>query len=351
MQLTLTSSPHKHSHKTLSSIMLRVSLAAGLGILVQTYFFGFGVLIQLTLAIATALVTEAFVVKLRKRNIKMALSDYSAVLTAVLLAISIPPLAPWWIIVIGTAFSIIFVKQLYGGLGFNIFNPAMAGYVLLLISFPVQMTAWLPPSSLALYQLSFFDELNVIFMGVTSTGLDLEQLRLGLDGISMATPLDSLKTDLTKGLTISESMQNPIFGSFAGIGWQWVNLAYLIGGLYLLKARIINWHIPVSILASLAVCASVGYLLHPGVSAGPSHHLFSGATMLAAFFIATDPVSASTTNRGRLIYGALIGLLIYLVRTYGGYPDAVAFSVLLLNMAVPLIDYYTQPKVYGAKDK
>ena len=146
-------------------------------------------------------------------------------------------------------------------------------------------------------------------------------------------------------------MQNPIFGSFAGIGWQWVNLAYLIGGLYLLKARIINWHIPVSILASLAVCASVGYLLHPGVSAGPSLHLFSGATMLAAFFIATDPVSASTTNRGRLIYGALIGLLIYLVRTYGGYPDAVAFSVLLLNMAVPLIDYYTQPKVYGAKDK
>ena len=351
MQLTLTSSPHKHSHKTLSSIMLRVSLAAGLGILVQTYFFGFGVLIQLTLAIATALVTEAFVVKLRKRNIKMALSDYSAVLTAVLLAISIPPLAPWWIIVIGTAFSIIFVKQLYGGLGFNIFNPAMAGYVLLLISLPVQMTAWLPPSSLALHQLSFFDELNVIFIGITSNGLDLEQLRLGLDGISMATPLDSLKTDLTKGLTISESMQNPIFGSFAGIGWQWVNLAYLIGGLYLLKARIINWHIPVSILASLAVCASVGYLLHPGVSAGPSLHLFSGATMLAAFFIATDPVSASTTNRGRLIYGALIGLLIYLVRTYGGYPDAVAFSVLLLNMAVPLIDYYTQPKVYGAKDK
>lgn len=351
MQLSLSSSPHKHSHKSLSELMLKVAFAASLGVACQAYFFGFGVIIQLLLAIITAIAAEAFVLKLRKRNIKSALSDYSAVLTAVLLAISIPPLAPWWVIVIGTAFAIIFVKQLYGGLGFNLFNPAMAGYVLLLISFPVQMTTWSPPIELAFNQHTLLDEISVIFTGITQSGLTTEQLRLGVDGVSMATPLDTLKTSLSKGLTTSESLQNPIFGELAGIGWQWVNLGYLIGGVYLLKARVINWHIPVSFLASLAICASIGVMFHPGVSTGPVLHLFSGATMLAAFFIATDPVSASTTNKGRLIYGALIGLLVYLIRTYGGYPDAVAFSVLLLNMAVPLIDFYTQPKVYGAKEQ
>lgn len=351
MQLSLTSSPHNHSHKSLSTIMLKVCLATSLGIVCQAYFFGFGVLIQLLLAITTAVVAEALVLKLRKRDIKTALSDYSAVLTALLLAISIPPLAPWWVIVIGTAFAIIFVKQLYGGLGFNLFNPAMAGYVLLLISFPVQMTTWSPPLELAFNQHSLLDEISVIFTGITQSGFTTEQLRLGVDGVSMATPLDSLKTGLSKGLTTSESLQSPIFGEFAGIGWQWVNVAYLLGGIYLLKSRIINWHIPVGFLASLAICASIGVVFHPGVSTGPILHLFSGATMLAAFFIATDPVSASTTNRGRLIYGAAIGLLVYIIRTYGGYPDAVAFSVLLLNMAVPLIDYYTQPKVYGAREQ
>lgn len=351
MQLALASSPHKHSHKSLGALMLKVCIAASLGIVCQAYFFGFGVFVQLTLAILTAIACEAFVLKLRNRAIKPALTDYSAVLTALLLAISIPSLAPWWVIVIGTAFAIIFVKQLYGGLGFNLFNPAMAGYVLLLISFPVQMTSWLPPSELALHHITFIDELHVIFTGNTASNLTLEQLRYGVDGISMATPLDTLKTDLGNGLTVSESMSSPIFSNFAGIGWQWVNIAYLVGGLYLLKARVINWHIPVSFLVSLTVCASLGIIFQPGVSAGPLLHLFSGATMLAAFFIATDPVSASTTNRGRLIYGALIGAFVYLIRTYGGYPDAVAFSVLLLNMAVPLVDHYTQPKVYGAKER
>jgi electron transport complex protein RnfD len=331
--------------------MLRVSLAASLGVACQVYFFGYGVLIQLVLAIISALIGEALVLKLRKRPVMKTLGDYSAILTAVLLAISIPPLAPWWIIVTGTLFSIVIVKQLYGGLGFNIFNPAMAGYVLLLISFPVQMTSWIPVNDIALNSISLLDELSIIFTDFTLSGLNIEALKFGLDGVSMATPLDTIKTDLSKGLTISESMQNAVFSNFAGLGWQWVNFAYLIGGVYLVKAKIINWHIPVSILASLTICAAIGYLVHPGISAGPSLHLFSGATMLAAFFIATDPVSASTTDKGRLIYGALIGLLIYIIRTYGGYPDAVAFSVLLLNLAVPLIDFYTQPKVYGAKER
>lgn len=163
----------------------------------------------------------------------------------------------------------------------------------------------------------------------------------------MATPLDTIKTDIAHGLTVTESMQKPIFNEWAGHGWVWVNLGFLAGGLYLLKEKIINWHIPVSFIASLALCSGIGYIAAPGTEPGIIFHLLSGATMMAAFFIATDPVSAATTNKGRLIYGAAIGLLVYLIRTFGGFPDAVAFSVLLLNIAVPLIDYYTQPRTYG----
>lgn len=350
MKLNMLSSPHSHSQKSLSSLMVSVILACIPGIIAMWYFFGYGVFIQLILAIITAISCEAAVLKLRKRPVLPALKDYSAVLTAVLLALSIPSLAPWWIIVIGTFFAITIVKQLYGGLGFNLFNPAMAAYVLLLISFPVQMTSWLPIETLQTHALSVLDHIWVVFTGFTQNGFSLAQLKLDVDGITMATPLDSLKTDLSKGLTVTESMQHAVFGQFAGLGWQWVNLGFLLGGLYLIKAKVINWHIPVSILASITVCASIGYLISPDQTAGPVFHLLSGATMFAAFFIATDPVSAATTNKGRLIYGALIGLLIYIIRTVGGYPDAVAFAVLLLNMSVPLIDYYTQPRTYGHRN-
>ena len=350
-QLNMSSSPHSHSQKTLSNMMLTVILACIPGMLVQAYFFGFGVIFQCILALLTAAIAESLALKLRNRPLLPTLKDNSAILTGLLLALSIPPLAPWWIIVIGTLFAVLVVKQLYGGLGFNLFNPAMAGYVLLLISFPVQMTSWLPVNSLQQYSLSFFDQLQVILTGFTSDGYSLNQLRMNLDGITMATPLDTLKTDITKGLTVTESLTGEVFNGFAGKGWLWVNLAFLVSGLYLIKANIINWHIPVALLTSLAFCSILGPLFSPDIHAGPVFHLLGGATMLGAFFIATDPVSATTTNKGRLIYGALIGLLIYLIRAYGGYPDAVAFAVLLLNMAVPLIDYYTQPRTYGHGDK
>ncbi|MDP5215499.1 electron transport complex subunit RsxD [Pseudoalteromonas tunicata] len=347
MKLNMLSSPHSHSQKSLSTLMLSVIFACIPGLIAQCYFFGTAVLIQLLLAVITAVVCESAVMMLRKRAALPVITDFSGILTAVLLALSIPSLAPWWIIVIGTFFAIVIVKQLYGGLGFNLFNPAMAAYVLLLVSFPLQMTSWLPVESLQLHPINFADQLNVIFTGYSQSGFSLSQLKMDIDGITMATPLDTLKTDLGKGLTVSESMKHNVFGQYAGLGWQWVNIGFFIGGLYLIKARVINWHIPISILASIIVCASIGYILSPDQAAGPVFHLLSGATMFAAFFIATDPVSAATTNKGRLIYGALIGLLIYLIRTVGGYPDAVAFAVLLLNMSVPLIDHYTQPRTYG----
>ncbi|MDW7547421.1 electron transport complex subunit RsxD [Pseudoalteromonas peptidolytica] len=348
MKLTMASSPHNHSHKSVSKIMMTVMAACIPGILVQTYFFGFGVLIQLALALITVSLTEAAVLKLRGREIWPSLSDGSAWLTALLLAISVPPLAPWWVTVIGAFFAIAIVKQLYGGLGFNLFNPAMAAYVLLLISFPVQMTSWSPIQEITTQTLSLADQFAMIFTEATSQGVTLDKWSTSvIDGATSATPLDSVKTSVSQGYTVTEAMSYIGFGEIAGLGWQYVNFAFLLGGLYLLKAKVINWHIPVSFIVSLGLASGVGYIIAPQSEPGTLFHLFSGATMLGAFFIATDPVSASTTNLGRLIYGAAIGLTVYVIRQFGGYPDAVAFAVVIMNMAVPLIDHYTQPRTYG----
>jgi electron transport complex protein RnfD len=324
-----------------------VALCALPGLVAQTYFFGWGTLIQLIFAIAVAVSLEALVMVFRKRSPMRALRDNSAIVTAWLLAVAIPPWSPWWIMVIGLIFAIVIAKHLYGGLGQNLFNPAMVAYVVLLISFPVQMTSWSAPTSLIPDHVNFADTLSLIFTGYDYDGLSLQQVRTGVDGVTMATPLDAFKTGIHTGATPSEVLSQPIFDGLAGIGWQWVNLAYLLGGLVMIKKRIIQWYIPVGFLASLTLFSLVFSLLTPGETASPIFHLLSGATMLGAFFIATDPVSASTTVKGRLIFGALIGALVFIIRSWGGFPDGVAFAVLLANMCVPLIDYYTKPRTYG----
>ncbi|MDN0113537.1 electron transport complex subunit RsxD [Yersinia intermedia] len=345
--LQIASSPFTHNQRSTRSIMLLVILACIPGIIAQTYFFGYGNLIQVVLAMATAVLAEGAVLQLRKQPVLIRLQDNSALLTGLLLGISLPPLAPWWMIVLGTLFAIIIAKQLYGGLGQNPFNPAMVGYVVLLISFPVQMTTWLPPLPLQGMSIGFYDTLLTIFTGHTHSGADIHQLQMGYDGVSQATPLDGFKTALRSQST-EQILQQPIFAAtLAGIGWQWINIGFLAGGLLLLWRKAIHWHIPVSFLLALAGCAAISWIAAPQSFAPPMLHLFSGATMLGAFFIATDPVSASTTPRGRLIFGALIGILVWLIRVYGGYPDGVAFAVLLANITVPLIDHYTQPRVYG----
>ncbi|KWW07018.1 electron transport complex subunit RsxD [Escherichia fergusonii] len=348
MVFRIASSPYTHNQRQTSRIMLLVLLAAIPGIATQLWFFGWGTLVQIILAVISALSAEALVLKLRNQPIAAILKDNSALLTGLLLAVSIPPLAPWWMVVLGTVFAVIIAKQLYGGLGQNPFNPAMIGYVVLLISFPVQMTNWLPPYEIAATVPGMADALQVIFTGHTTSGGDMSTLRMGIDGISQATPLDTLKTSLHSGRSVERIMQYPIFsGMLAGAGWQWVNLAWLAGGVWLLTIKVIRWHIPVSFLVSLALCATLGWLFAPESLASPQIHMLSGATMLGAFFILTDPVTASTTNRGRLIFGALAGVLVWLIRSFGGYPDGVAFAVLLANITVPLIDYYTHPRVYG----
>lgn len=348
MVFRIASSPYTHNQRQTSRIMLLVLFAAVPGIAVQSWFFGWGTLLQIVLACVSALAAEALILKLRKQNIAAILADNSALLTGLLLAISIPPFAPWWMVVLGTLFAVIIAKQLYGGLGHNPFNPAMIGYVVLLISFPVQMTSWLPPHDIAATVPGLMDAIQVIFSGHTASGGDMTTLRMGIDGVSQATPLDTFKTSLHAGHSVEQILHYPIYsGVLAGAGWQWVNLAYLAGGLFMLWKKTIRWHIPLSFILTLAVCSTLGWLFSPESLASPQIHLLSGATMLGAFFILTDPVTASTTNKGRLIFGALAGLLVWLIRSFGGYPDGVAFAVLLANITVPLIDYYTRPRAYG----
>lgn len=351
MSLLMASSPHVHKKRTTSDIMQLVMLCALPGIAMQTWHFGWGTIIHLVLASAVAIVTEATMLELRKKNIELAIKDCSALLTALLLAISIPPFAPWWITVIGVFFAIAIVKQLYGGLGFNLFNPAMAAYIALLISFPVQMTSWAPPASVAEQSQDFMDAFSIIFTQYSVEGFSVTQMRTGVDGFTMATPLDQVKTAISHNMTYSESLQGGIFQDGWSIGWMWVNLAFLAGGLLLLQQRVISWHIPVSMLVSMAFFAAVFNLLNADHYATPMHHLLSGGAMLGAFFIATDPVTAATSNKGRIIFGAMIGFWVFVIRTWGGYPDAIAFAVVIMNMAVPVIDYYTKPKPYGYVEK
>jgi len=337
MALLTLSSPHTHGPNSTQKVMLMVILATLPGLLVSTALFGFGTLINVVLACATALLSEAAILRLRQRPVGFFLKDNSALLTGVLLGLALPPFAPWWITVIAVSFAVVFAKQLYGGLGNNPFNPAMVGYALVLVSFPVQMTTnWALSSQMTGSGFApLADTLSAIFASVP------------VDGYSGATPLDAYKHLIDKQ-TASVVLQQDTFNGWLNGGWEWVNLAYLLGGVFLIWRRIISWHIPLAMITGLALC-SLLFGWDKDMYTPLSLHLLSGATMLGAFFIATDPVSAATTVRGKLIYGAGIGVLLYIIRTWGAYPDAVAFAVILMNFAAPFIDAYTQPRTYGHK--
>ncbi|MCC5796787.1 MAG: electron transport complex subunit RsxD [Methylophaga sp.] len=328
------------NHVTLQ--MMQVLLALVPAVVAMVYFFGYGVLVNITLAVAVALATEALMLRIRERPVKPFLSDGSAVVTAVLLALAIPPLSPWWLTTVGVVFAIVFAKHLYGGLGYNPFNPAMVGYVLLLLSFPVEMTTWLPVASMSQQPVDLMMAISYVFTGQLPGALTM-------DTLSGATPLDAMKTQISQLRPPEVIMNQPLFGMFSGKGWEWVNFWFLLGGIYLIYKRVISWHVPVAMIGTLFVISGIFQLIAPELTGTPMFHLFSGATMIGAFFIATDPVSGSTTLKGRLIFGAGVGLLTFVIRVWGGYPDGVAFAVILMNMLVPLIDYYTQPRVYGAR--
>jgi electron transport complex protein RnfD len=327
-RFTLPPGPNVIPERQVRDVMLAVILALIPGALVQAWWFGPGVLVQCVLAVLFALIGESVALTLRGRPALPTLKDLSATVTAILLAISIPGLAPWWVISLGSLLAILMGKQVYGGLGCNPFNPAMVGYAVLLISFPREMTLWHSGP------IGVGETLQAIFGGLDSHRLD---------ALAMATPLDATRAQVVAGhpAALPESL------SSARTGAAMMNIGYLAGGLWLLRRNLIDARIPGGLLAGLAGCAFLFYVSDSTIYPNPLFHLFSGATMVAAFFIATDPVSAATTPRGRWIYGAGIGVLIYVIRTWGGYPDGVAFAVLLMNLAAPTLDHFTRPRVYG----
>jgi len=339
MTLTTLLFNSRQHRLTTAQIMLLVLSACIPGIAAMVIFFGAGVLINIIWLVLCALALEAAVLSIRHKPVTASLSDFSAAVTALLLALSLPPAAPWWLGLTGIFFAIVVAKHLYGGLGYNPFNPAMVGYAVLLIAYPLEMTRWLFPGT-ATHQLPALMTQVDQFLGFAPESMD---------AFVGATALDQFKLD-RGGLTIEEYWTgNPLFGRLSGTGWEWINAGFLIGGLYLLYCRIITWHIPVAVLGAIGMLALVFYDGGSSASHGsPFFHLFGGAAMFGAFFIATDPVSGPATNQAKLIYGLLIGILIYSIRIWGAYPDGVAFAVLLANFAAPAMDYFVRLQQNGS---
>ncbi|MCK9381503.1 MAG: RnfABCDGE type electron transport complex subunit D [Sulfuritalea sp.] len=334
----MNNSPYFLKPASVQSVMLRVLVALLPGIAAYVWFFGAAVLVQIALASVTALAAEAVMLRLRDKPVMLFLSDGSALVTAWLIALTFPPIVPWWLTVIGVLTAIVVAKHLYGGLGQNPFNPAMVGFALMIVAYPSLMSQW-PAAGFT----DFVPQWNAIFGSRE------------LDAITMATPLDALRTALhtadARATVAGVLGSNATFGNVGGKGWEWVAAGYFLGGLYLLQQRIITWHMPVAFLATLFVISGGFSFYDASRFAGPGFQLFTGGAMLAAFFIVTDPVSGCTTPRGKLIFAAGIALLTWIIRTFGAYPDGIAFAVLLMNIATPLIDMYTQPPVFGHKIK
>ncbi|VVO70999.1 Electron transport complex subunit RsxD [Pseudomonas fluorescens] len=311
----------------LQQAMKQVLLATVPGMLVLFWWYGWGVLINLLLTGVAALTVEALVLQLRKRPIQPTLSDGSALVSATLLALALPPYCPWWLTVSAAAFALLFGKHLYGGVGKNPFNPAMLGFAMVMVTFPQQMTHW--PSS---HGMDLLGGLQQVF------GFSLDQTP---DAWAQATALDSLR--INNSLTMDELFAgNPAFGQFGGRGMEWVNLAFLAGGAFLLQRQVFSWHAPVGMLASLFVISLLCWNGSGSDSNGsPLFHLLTGATMLGAFFIVTEPVSGAKSPVAKLLFGAGAGLLTYVIRTWGGYPDGVAFAVLLMNLCVPTLERFS----------
>ena len=330
--------PYLSQNVSVRRVMLQVLAALIPGIAAYAWLLGLAVLVQIAIATATALLAEAAMLKVQDKPLGPFLGDGSAIVTAWLIALAFPPLAPWWLIVVGTAFAIVVAKHLYGGLGQNPFNPAMIAFAVCIVSFPALMSQWPAVNADA----AFADQLALVF-GHTPR----------LDALTGATPLDALKTALKlgegKASVATITADAAVFGHVAGHGWEWVAAGYLLGGIWLWGRKVISWHVSMSFLAGMALVSGALWLWNPAQFANPLFHLFSGGSMLGAFFIVTDPVSGSTTPRGKLIFGFSAGLLAYLIRVFGGYPDGVAFAVLLLNLCVPIIDLYTQPPIFGMK--
>lgn len=340
------SGPHTHAPKSVPVVMASVIVALFPATAFGIYLFGWPALFIFLITVLSALFSEALCLWLGKKPIKFHLMDGSALLTAWLLAMTLPPWAPWWIGVVGGGFAIVIGKQVFGGLGQNIFNPAMLARVVLLISFPLEMTTWTNPLSFTdPHAPGFAEALNITFRDGA------------IDTMTGASMLGHVKTELGQGHLLSVILQGGYDTHAMAAGFIHGSLgetsAYflMLGGLLLLALRIISWHIPVAMFGSVAVLATLFNAISPERYPDATYHLFSGGLMLGAFFIATDPVTSPNANLGKLIFGAGCGALVYVIRTWGGYPEGIAFAVMLMNAVTPIIDRYIRPRVYGYKRK
>lgn len=335
-------SPHAHAPVSISKVMGTVLLALVPATLYGFWLYGWPAIFLWSVTLASALLGEAFVLRVRQRPVRPALLDGSAMLTAWLLALSLPPFAPWWIGVVGGLFAIVVVKQVFGGLGQNVFNPAMAARVMLLISFPVEMTMWAAPSPLSgVHALSFTEGWAITFGGAQ------------WDTMASASLLGHVKTEFTRGVDLLHSLPgyfeigDTLAGKRVGSFGETSALLLLLGGVFLIAKRIITWHAPVAMMLGVAIPAAIAHAVAPAHYLAVLPALPWGGLILGAFFIATDPVTSPNTAMGMFVFGFLCGLLTWIIRTWGGYPEGVAFAVMIMNALAPVIDRYIKPRRYG----
>lgn len=336
------SAPFSHIGNSVPRAMILVMFALAPATLFNFWLFGWPAIFLFATTVAACLGVEVLCLHLAGKETGFYLRDGSAILTGWLLAMSLPPWAPWWTGVVGAIAAIAITKQAYGGVGQNLFNPAMVARVALLVSFPLVMTTWVAPAPLfGAGSPDFAQGLAITFGGKLP------------DAMTSATTLGHVKTELTRGISVPEStlglpaLGDMLLGLRAGSLGETSALLIVLGGLFLLVKRVISWHIPVAVIAGLILPAALAHAIDPARYAGPLFHLFSGASFLGAFFIATDYVTSPVSKPGKLIFGAGVGLLTWLIRSYAGYPEGMAFAVLLMNGLVPIIDQYTRPRVFG----
>ena len=338
----LRSGAHIGTQNSIPSIMGKVMLAIAPATAFGLFCFGWSAIFLFIVTIISALFFEACCLGLANRPIKTTLMDGSALLSAWLLAMTLPPFAPWWVGVVGSGFAIILGKQVYGGLGQNLFNPAMLARIALLISFPIELTTWANVSPLFFPSSpDIVESWRITFLGIPPA-----------DSMTGATTLGFIKTEFSQNRLLPDILKDysavaNFFGWTRGSLGETSSLLLAGGGLWLMRQKIITWHIPVALLGSVFLLSTGFHLANSTHYVSPFLHLNSGAMMCVAFFIATDYVTSPNTPTGQLVFGAGCGILIFIIRTWGAYPEGAGFAVLLMNAATPLIDYYIKPRIYG----
>ena len=308
----VSGTPHVRSKESIQSIMRDVIIALVPATAAGIYYFGMNALVLVIAAIVSAVAFEALCQKVMKKPVTV--SDLSAVVTGLLLAMNLPAAAPVWVAIVGSAFAIIFGKQLFGGLGQNFINPALAGRAFLLASYPTEMTTWSVPN-----------------------GLEVA------DAATYATPLAQLKAG-----ALDANLVDLMLGKCGGTIGETCAIALIIGGVYLLYKHVISWKIPVIYIATVAILFAV--VGRQGVRL-PLQEIMAGGVMLGGIFMATDYASSPVTPKGQIIFAVGAGLITYLIRTFGGYPEGVSYSILIMNCCVPLIERFTEPTIFGALPK